>query len=154
MVKSPSENPPPQPDPAVAVCFSVEVGSHNLGAFTGCDGIGCEVVIEQHEEGGNNGFVHQLTGRMKYTNVKLTRAVDENSAKIAAWFASLNGTVQRTSATIVARTADGKPVCSWSLVGVVPVRWTGPSMSVDSNKVATETLELAHHGFLQQGAAK
>jgi hypothetical protein len=34
------------------------------------------------------------------------------------------------------------------------VRWTGPQMSVDSPKLATETLELAHHGFMGSGAAK
>jgi hypothetical protein len=28
------------------------------------------------------------------------------------------------------------------------VRWSGPQLSPDSPKVATETLELAHHGFL------
>ena len=38
---------------------------------------------------------------------------------------------------------------TWTLTGVIPVRWTGPSLSVDSPKVATETLELAHHGFLE-----
>ena len=35
----------------------------------------------------------------------------------------------------------------WRLLGLVPVRWTGPSLNLDSPKVATETLELAHHGF-------
>jgi phage tail-like protein len=150
---SPSKE-PPKPEPALAVCFSVEVGPYKLGSFTGCDGIGCEVVIEQREEGGNNGFVHQLAGRIKYSNVKFTRAVDQDTANVAKWFASLNGTVARSTAKIVAQAADGTPVYTWSLVGVVPVRWTGPSLSTDSNKAATETLEIAHHGFLQQGAAK
>ncbi len=40
-----------------------------------------------------------------------------------------------------------KVVASWGLLGVIPVRWTGPSLNLDSPKVATETLELAHHGF-------
>jgi hypothetical protein len=31
---------------------------------------------------------------------------------------------------------------------VVPVRWTGPALNLDSPKVATETIEIAHHGFL------
>ena len=44
-------------------------------------------------------------------------------------------------------TAERKVVASWGLLGVVPVRWTGPSLNLDSPKVATETLELAHHGF-------
>ncbi|GHJ45267.1 phage tail protein [Catellatospora sp. TT07R-123] len=144
---------PSTPDPAVAVCFWVKVDGRDLGAFTACDGIGCEVVIEQREEGGNNSFVHQLPGRIKYTNIKLTRPVDADTKKIAVWFAGFGGVVQRTTATIQAMTADGTIVYAWHLTGVIPVRWTGPSLSVDSAKVATETLELAHHGFMQGAGA-
>jgi phage tail-like protein len=138
-------------DTAVSVYFEVRVDGHELGAFIGCDGLGCEVVIEQREEGGVNSFVHQLPGRIKYTNVKLTRPVNADTAKIASWFASMNGTVKRTQAQIIAKSNDATPVFTWTLSGVVPVRWTGPSLSVDSAKVATETLELAHHGFLDSG---
>jgi hypothetical protein len=35
---------------------------------------------------------------------------------------------------------------------VVPVKWSGPQLSLDSAKVAIETLELAHHGFLAPGS--
>jgi phage tail-like protein len=134
-------------DPAVTVCFKVKIDGKNLGAFTGCDGLGCEVTVEQREEGGNNAFVHQLPGRVKYTNIKLTRPVNADTRLIAEWFASMTTGVTRTTAEIVALTGDGDPVVSYSLRGVFPVRWTGPSLSVDSPKVATETLELAHHGF-------
>jgi phage tail-like protein len=134
---------------AVSVYFEVHVDGHDLGAFTGCDGLGVEVVIEQREEGGMNGFVHQLPGRIKYTNVKLTRPVNSDTEKIASWFASMNGAVKRTQAEIIAKNHDANPVFTWTLAGVIPVRWTGPSLSVDSPKVATETLELAHHGFLE-----
>ena len=48
----------------------------------------------------------------------------------------------------LARNALNEPVATWNLSGVVPVRWTGPSLNVDSPKVATETIEIAHHGFL------
>jgi hypothetical protein len=47
---------------------------------------------------------------------------------------------------------DGTVVATWGLLDVIPVRWTGPSLNPDSPKVATETLEIAHHGFLQTGA--
>jgi phage tail-like protein len=139
----------PTDDPAVAVCFKVEIDACALGTFTGCDGIGCEVTMEQREEGGNNSFVHQLPGRIKYTNVKLTRPVNADTAKVAAWFSTMSSTPERSTARIVAMTADSREVWHWSLTGVLPVRWQGPSMSVDSPKVATETLELAHHGFLE-----
>ncbi len=138
-------------DPAVTVCFTVEIDGRDLGAFTGCDGLGCEVTVEQREEGGNNAFVHQLPGRIKYSNVKLTRPVNAETKEVARWFAGMSGGVRRTTARITARAADGTEVMDWSLRGVFPVRWRGPSLSVDSPKVALETLELAHHGFMETG---
>ena len=43
--------------------------------------------------------------------------------------------------------AAGNTVVAWNLVGVYPVRWTGPTLDVGGNQVAYETLELAHHGL-------
>ena len=135
-------------DTAVSVYFEVHIDGYELGAFTGCDGLGCEIVIEPREEGGQNSYVHQLPGRIKYTNVKLTRPVTVETTKIAAWFAMMNGIVRRTRAEIIVKNHDNNAVFAWVLTDVIPVRWTGPSLSVDSPKIATETLELAHHGFL------
>jgi phage tail-like protein len=137
-------------DPAVSVCFQVEIDDTDLGWFNSCDGLGCEVVIEQREEGGNNGFVWQLPTRVKYGNVKFTRAVGRDSAKLTAWLASFATGVERHTATISAKSSDGEVVASWQLDGVIPVRWSGPQLSLDSPKVATETIELAHHGFLPE----
>jgi phage tail-like protein len=108
------------------------------------------VTVEAKEEGGNLGFIHQLPSRIKFTNVKLTRVVNQKDAdKVPKWITRLAATgVKRTTGAIVATTADGRKIASWSLQGVIPVRWSGPSLSVDSNKPSTETLELAHHGFL------
>lgn len=136
-------------DPAITVCFSVQVDRYDLGAFTGCDGLGCEVTVEQREEGGNNGFVHQLPGRIRYSNVKLSRFVNADTAKVSAWLAGMAEGVERTTARIVAMDPHGDPVAEWNLIDVIPVRWQGPSLSVDAPKVAIETLELAHHGFLK-----
>ena len=78
----------PSSDPALSVCFSVTIDQHDLGAFMTCDGLAVEVTVEQREEGGNNLFVHQLPGRVKYTNVKFTRPVNAESAKVRDWLAS------------------------------------------------------------------
>lgn len=138
----------PTSDPAITVCFSVTIDGHELGAFMTCDGLALEIQVEQREEGGNNGFVHMLPGRIKYSNVKFTRPINGDSAKVRAWLSSMTREIRRTTAEITAMTMDGTKVASWGLDGVIPVRWTGPSFSADSPKVATETLELAHHGFL------
>ncbi|WP_018350217.1 phage tail protein [Longispora albida] len=133
---------------AVAVYFVVKVDNDSLGAFNSCEGLGCEVVMEQREEGGQNGWVWQLPTRIKYPNIKLTRQVTADSEKITKWFANMAGGIRRMTATIEARNPEGKKIASWNLQGVVPVRWTGPQLNLDSPKIATETLELAHHGFV------
>jgi phage tail-like protein len=135
-------------DPAISICFTVEIDGKNLGNFSSCEGLGIEVVMEQREEGGNNGFVWQLPSRVKYSNIKLSRAVGKDSHLITDWLMSFLNEVSRKTACISARGGNGDVVASWKLDGVLPVRWSGPSLNVDSPKVAMETLELAHHGFL------
>ena len=44
--------------------------------------------------------------------------------------------------------ASGAVVATWSLMGVFPAKWQGPSLDIGANQVATETLELVHNGFL------
>lgn len=136
---------------AVAVAFVVKIDDQDLGAFNTCDGLGCEVVMEQREEGGNNGHVWQLPTRMKFSNVKLSRPITADSAKLLRWFSGMASGLKRKTATIEARTVEGTVIARWGLLDVVPVRWTGPQLSPDTPKVATETLELAHHGFFGPG---
>jgi phage tail-like protein len=134
-------------EPALTVYFHVSIDSEKLGTFFSCEGLGCEVVLEQREEGGMNDFVWQLPKGLKYPNIKLTRPVGPETALITRWFASMNGDYQPKTAVIAACSAMGMVVAAWSLDGVIPVRWTGPSLSLESPKVATETLEIAHHGI-------
>lgn len=136
-------------DPAITVAFAVTVDGIELGSFNSCDGLGIEVVIEQREEGGNNTFVHQLPTRLKYPNIKLSRPLTSETEKVAQWFQSMSTGVTRKTGQIVAMRADGSVVARWGLTGVVPVRWSGPSLNPDSPKVATETIEIAYHGFAE-----
>jgi phage tail-like protein len=140
-------------DPAVGLYFSVEIDGVELGAFSTCEGLSIEVQTEDREEGGENGFVHKLPVRMKYSNVKFTRPIGPDSKSIVEWFTRLAKGIQRTTATIVALTPDRQPLVTWDLHGVIPVKWQGPSFSAESPKVATETLEIAHHGFSTKGGS-
>jgi len=135
-------------DTAVSVCFKVTIDGENLGTFASCEGLGCEVVMETREEGGNNFSVWQLPTRLKYPNVKLTRPLGKDTEKLAGWISTMATGYQRKTAIIEAMRANGTTVAKWSLYDVVPVRWSGPSLSPDQPKVVTETLEIAHHGFL------
>ncbi|MCJ7712603.1 MAG: phage tail protein, partial [Chloroflexi bacterium] len=53
---------------------------------------------------------------------------------------------------IAACTASGEEIATWNLAGVVPVKWSGPSLDVMSNNVATETLEIAYQEIIGLGA--
>jgi phage tail-like protein len=131
-----------------SVFFKVKIDQHELGSFVSCSGLAFEVKIEKREEGGNQGFVHQLPGGISYSNVKFTRPLNADSAKIAKWFSDMAGQVKRTTAEITALTPNGQELTTWKLAGVIPVRWSAPDFSTDSAKAALETFEIAHHGFL------
>lgn len=133
--------------PAIALYFKVVIDGRDMGAFISCDGLSVEVVTVDREEGGNNGFVWKLPVRVKYSNIKLTRPIGPDSARVAAWIAGMSSHFTRTTARITALTPMGQELVSWSLDGVIPVRWDGPGFNAESVKVAQETLELAHHGF-------
>jgi phage tail-like protein len=130
--------------------FHVQVdGGADLGDWNKCDGLTVEYEIKEYQEGGNNDYVHRLPGRVKYQNIKLTRPLNPDSNRVASWVSSNRTSFQRKTARIAALDTQGKPIVTWNLTGVYPVKWSGPSFDVSSNQAATETLELAHNGFMQ-----
>ena len=135
-------------EPAVGVRFLVQVDDVDLGMFTSCEGLGVEVMIEQRTEGGNNGYIVQIPSRLKFPNIKLTRPLTRETERVAKWISGLAGGVKRRTGQITAMTTDGTVVARWGLVDVIPVRWTGPSISKGPADLLTETIEIAHHGFL------
>jgi phage tail-like protein len=136
------------PMPAMSVSFSVSIDGQDLGSFMSCEGLAFEVQVETREEGGNNGYVHQLPGRVTYPTVKFKRPLNSDSQKLQNWFAKMQYPIKRTTASIRAMTADGIVVATYNLKGVIPVKWSGPQLTSEQAQIATETFEIAHHGFL------
>jgi len=137
-------------DTAQSLRFRVKLdGGHDLGNWSKCDGLSVEYDVFEYKEGGVNTFTHRIPGRVKYQNLKLTRPINQDSQKVASWIAGMKTNVQRETAAISALDTEGHIIASWSFEGVYPVRWNGPSLDIGNNQVATETLELAHNGFLK-----
>jgi phage tail-like protein len=140
-------------EPAVGYRFKVEIEGHDLGVFTKVEGLGAKYEVLTVKEGGENSFVHKLPGRIEYDDLKLTRPVDEASGNLAAWFTGYQDAIRRqqrlqlATASISAFNGDDKVVARWSLRGVFPVRYSGPSFEAGAGKLLTETLELSHQGF-------
>jgi phage tail-like protein len=144
------------PDPGTQFRFVVTIDGKDIGDFTALEGLSAEYNVTLYAEGGENGFEHRLPGQLKYSTIKLSRPLDaksgRNSGGLAAWFASLGQAGGKSNATrtaaITAFDSAGQKIASWQLANAYPFRWTGPSFSSDGNSVAKETLELAHHGFM------
>lgn len=135
-------------EPGLGLRFLVNIDGRSFGNWQKCDGLAVEYDVHEYKEGGENGFVHRLPGRVNYPNVKLTRPIDSDSASVSAWVASLQIRMVPSTAQISVLDPAGVSVASWTLTGVYPVRWSGPSLDVSSSQWATETLELSHNGFL------
>lgn len=128
--------------------FKVSIDGQDFGNWEKCDGLQVEYDIHELSEGGENTYVHRLPGRVKYQNIKLTRPIDEHSARVTAWVASVGIRLIPGTAHISVLDPTGTDVANWYLIGVFPVRWSGPTLDIYGNQHATETLELAHTGFL------
>jgi phage tail-like protein len=140
-------------DPALSVFYRVVIdGIINLGTWTKIEGLGFEYKVTEYKEGGINDHSHKLVGPCTYTNVRLHRPVDSDSMLISIWLGSILVKVVPQTMAITAMTAAGEEITTWNLVGVVPVKWTGPQLDIMSNQVATETLEVAYDSIIGLGA--
>ena len=134
-------------EPALALRFAVEIDGQKIDRFTAVDGLIAEWEVEEYREGGNRDFVHRLPVRMLFKNVRLTRPVDSQSGKLAAWFCKARKEFKRSDARVIAYDGNSKQVATWELTGAWPVKYTGPSFTSTGTAAATEILELAHNGF-------
>lgn len=135
------------PDPVGELRFQVLIDNKKgLGWFTECSGLTAEWDVYTYEEGGLNDFSHKFRGRAKYGNLTLKRGITNESA-LLAWFQSCSTKADRKDITIKLIGPDGEPVRIWQFMEAFPVKWQGPGLNASSNNAATETLEIAHHGF-------
>jgi phage tail-like protein len=133
------------PDPALNVFYRVSIdGLISLGTWTKVEGLGMEYQVTEYREGGVNGYMHKIIGPAKFTNLRLSRPVDATSPLLMAWLMSNQVAIKPQTMAVTAMTAAGDNITTWSLIGVVPVKWTGPSLDIMSNAVSTETLEVAY----------
>ncbi|MFE5766731.1 phage tail protein [Streptomyces sp. NPDC056492] len=137
----------PRQDPGSTIWFTLTIDGESLGYFNGCEGLSSQVEVEHRQEGGNNGFVWHLPTRVTFSTIRLTRPLTPDTAKVAKWISSVQTGIKRPTAQIAALRADGSLVARWGLLDVLPVSWQGPALDPANPSVATEVLEIAHHGF-------
>jgi phage tail-like protein len=105
-----------------------------------------QLETKDYNEGGQNTFAHKLPTRFKHTNVVLKRGITHEAA-LLQWFWEASTQAKPIEVTVNVVAPTGTPVRTFVLTEAFPVKWTGPTLNAGSNNVATETLEIAHHGI-------
>ena len=127
--------------------FYVEIAGVPQAVFTEVSGLEVEVETFEYEEGGVNGYVHQLPGRVRTTNLTFKRGITR-SPELLSWCLEVaQGTVNPQNVTVVMYDGLGEALMRWNFEDAYPIKWTGPQFASDATTVAIETLELAHSGL-------
>lgn len=137
--------------PPPAFQFKVSIaGSHadDDAAFSEVSGLDAEIEVEEIKEGGENGFVHRVPGRVKYGNLMLKRGILVSGSRFADWCRQtlepgVDGRMSCQDLNVFLLDARGAPLLSWHCMRAWPVKWSVGAFNASQNEVAVETMEFA-----------
>lgn len=121
-------------------------GGEVFGGFSDVSGIGTELTVAEYREGSDHeNHVRKLAGVHKVADVTLKRGI-VNSKSLFDWIgaARVRGPQAQKSVTIRLLDESHNPVQSWVLRGVVPMKYTGPTLAgKGGGDVAMEEIVLS-----------
>ena len=135
-------------NPGISVFFSVTVDSFDLGDWTKMTGLGMSISTKDRPESAMSFFYHHLPEHMIYDEITLERPISPETGAVIAWINAYHMLPVATAGQIQCLDQSGSVVMTWSMFGVSPVSWKGPTMDAGSNAMAMETLKLRHMGFM------
>jgi len=128
----------------------IDASKYDFGSFNTVKGLDVTWDIAEYRAGDAKNERWYFPGVTKYSTIKLERAVDPvGTAGVRKWLESNSFKYEIQSGKIELQDATGKEVTHWTLRHVIPVKWSIVGFDAGQSKVATETLELAHMGFLE-----
>jgi phage tail-like protein len=121
-------------------------GGEIFGGFSDVSGLGTELTMAEYRYGNDKeNHVRKVAGVHKVSDVTLKRGI-LNSKSLFDWIgdARTKGPAAQKSVTITLLDEAQKPVQSWVLRGVVPMKYTGPTLAAKGGgDVAMEELVLS-----------
>jgi phage tail-like protein len=131
--------------------FNVKIDEADLGNWSKAEGLDVVWELAEYRAGDSGNFRWYYPAATKYQNITLTRAVNvKETGKVLDWLGKNSfASDKKRMCHIEMYDATNTAVCAhWDLEGVVPVHYTGPRFDAGASQIATETLVLAHLGFL------
>ena len=140
--------------PYGAFNFLVNIGSASpdepLGGFSDVSGLVAEMTVAEYRNGNDKeNHVRKVPGIHKVGDVTLKRGI-VNSSDLWEWIEDTrtNGIGAQRTVVITLRDEAARDVQSWTLAGVIPLKWTGPTLAAKGGgDVAMEELVLAAEGM-------
>jgi phage tail-like protein len=121
-----------------------------LGGFSDVSGLSTEIHISEYRDGNEaEPHVRKIPGSHKVGDVTLKRGVVDSS-DLWAWFTETENTgiLAQRDVIITLRDEASNPVQSWKLRNVVPMKYTGSTLTgKGAGEVAMEELVLSAEGF-------
>ncbi|QHE85159.1 phage tail protein [Hydrogenophaga sp. BPS33] len=121
-------------------------GGEVFGGFSDVSGIGTEVTIAEYRNGNEKeNHVRKLAGIHKVSDVTLKRGI-LNSKSLFDWIQQTRtqGPAAQRNVTITLLDEAHAPVQTWVLRGVVPMKYTGPTLAgKGGGDVAMEEIALS-----------
>jgi phage tail-like protein len=138
-----------RPDPYRAYRFRIEIDNMQQGGFQSVSGLERETRIEPYREGGINHYEHQLITLTTYPTLTLKRGLVDTA--LWDWHQEvINGLVKRRTVSVVLIDDTGEEAWRWICELAFPSKWTGAELDATRNEIATESVELVHHGLTRQ----
>ena len=132
--------------------YTVEFDSQEVfGGFSDVSGLGTEITIAEYRNGNDpENHVRKIPGIHKVSDVTLKRGII-NSKTIWEWILLIRregvGGQKQVSITLFDEARN--PVQKWILQGVIPMKYTGPTLAAKGGTdVAMEELVLSAEGLL------
>lgn len=121
-------------------------GGEAFGGFSDVSGIGTEVTVAEYRNGNEKeNHVRKVAGIHKVSDVTLKRGI-LNSKSLFDWIQATRtqGPAAQKSVSITLLDEAQKPVQSWVLRGVIPMKYTGPTLAgKGGGDVAMEEIVLS-----------
>jgi phage tail-like protein len=141
--------------PLPAYNYTVDLGgtpgpNDLLGGFSDVSGLETDIHISEYRNGNEaEPHVRKMPGSHKVGDFTLKRGVVDSS-DLWAWMTATRTTGVAAQRDVVIKLNDesGNPVQQWKLRGVVPMKYTGPTLAgKGGGDVAIEELVLSAEGY-------
>lgn len=134
--------------PAPSFYFRVIIGIFPY-SFKEVSGISVELNLESVQEGGQNGFVHQLPNGLKQSKLTMKRCVIPLTSPLFIWCSSILQECLMPVVTmpiiVMLMKANGlMPARTWAFENAYPVKWEVEKLDSMENKVAIESLTFTY----------